>query len=1088
MNGIVLRWGVPALVTVVGGTSLAISATSSTINADLTARATSSLAAQTSNWARVSFDGRDAVLSGTAMDQKLIDDAIARVAAIHGVRSVSSTAVLAEHVSPFPFSASIEDGAVKLSGGVPDESAHAQIALATASADDSLRILSGAPPREQWEAAVHYGLQYLEQFDSGTVTLSDLTLSISGRAKSAEAFDSLALLAEAPLPEGVELESRTITPAVAAPFEWKAEFDGNSVRVSGFSPREGFADELREAGVDGRPVSTSLVLASGAPEGFEERAHLLLQNLVRLESGSADISDATATLTGSPADDATAESIRLAMTPAGVTVDLDPPRVEGYEFTATRSGAEIVLDGFVPDGPTRDRLDALDNVDASGLDLARGAPERFDSAIEFGLEILGHLSEGRFSLHDTTLSIEGRATTVADFTAVETTLALGAPQGLLLSTAEVKPPLASPFTWSAQKAADGRVRMSGYVPSQLTRNALQEAAVGLGEDATTLADGNPPEFEQQAVAALGVLPLLKSGAIEYDGSRWLMTGAVDTAEQGAAADKAFAATGLNDAGWTFKVDVPEAAPAALPVADPYVWHAAKAADGKITLEGFVPTEGMKKILVGRAGEGAVDNSALGTGQPETFVPAALAGIDALAALDEGAVDFDGTSWSLSGKVKTAEDRLAVEASLKAATDASGWTLAIQALDAAPVIAPYRWVATKTVDGRVALSGYVTSADMKEFVAVRAGNVSTDTTEIASGEPAGFAGNVLAGLEALGHLSTGTVKFEENTWTLAGTPQTAADADLAVAALSTASDAGADWRKDIAAPTGAVAPEPVETAVTEPASPGVPAEAPPAETDVANVPDEAVAPPTEPTPVVHDFTFSATKPLGGEIVLDGAMPADSARKYFAVVAGNVPTDNVTISSDLPADFITNIDAGIRLLGSLDSGEFGLEGTTYHFTGRVESDARRTEVMQQLAALPAAANWQTDVTLLAPLDVCRQKVAAFATRNAILFQSGSTKIADDSLPAVDELAADLAICPDAAINVEGHTDADGEDDANLALSVARAEAVVEALIERGIAFQRLYAVGYGESLPIADNDTAAGKKANRRIAFSFLDDAQ
>jgi outer membrane protein OmpA-like peptidoglycan-associated protein len=498
---------------------------------------------------------------------------------------------------------------------------------------------------------------------------------------------------------------------------------------------------------------------------------------------------------------------------------------------------------------------------------------------------------------------------------------------------------------------------------------------------------------------------------------------------------------------------------------------------------------MKKILVARAGQGAVDNTALGTGQPESFVSGALAGIDALAALEEGTLDFNGTAWSLSGKTRTAEDRLAVEASLKVATDSSGWALAIQALDAAPVVAPYRWVATKTVDGRVALSGYVTSADMKDFVAVRAGTISTDTTEIASGEPPGFAGNVLAGLEALNHLAVGTVKFEDNTWTLAGTPQTAAEADLAVAALANASDAAA-WRKEIGAPTGPVEPEPApaDTAVTEPNAPGVPAETPPAETDVASVPDAAVTPPAEPTPVVRNFTFSASKPLGGSIVLDGAMPADNARKYFGVVAGDVPTDNVTISSSLPADFITNADAGIRLLASLDSGEFGLEGTTYYFTGRVESDARRQEVMQQLASLPAAANWQTDLTLLAPLDVCRQKVAAFATRNAILFQSGSTRIADESLGAVDELAADLAICPDAAVNVEGHTDADGEDDANLALSVARAEAVVDALIERGIAFQRLYAVGYGESLPIADNDSAAGKKANRRIAFSFLDDAQ
>ena len=57
--------------------------------------------------------------------------------------------------------------------------------------------------------------------------------------------------------------------------------------------------------------------------------------------------------------------------------------------------------------------------------------------------------------------------------------------------------------------------------------------------------------------------------------------------------------------------------------------------------------------------------------------------------------------------------------------------------------------------------------------------------------------------------------------------------------------------------------------------------------------------------------------------------------------------------------------------------------------------------------------------------------------------------------------------------------------MALSVARAEAVVDELIARGVGFDRLYAVGYGESLPVADNATSAGKQANRRIAFTLVE---
>ena len=51
---------------------------------------------------------------------------------------------------------------------------------------------------------------------------------------------------------------------------------------------------------------------------------------------------------------------------------------------------------------------------------------------------------------------------------------------------------------------------------------------------------------------------------------------------------------------------------------------------------------------------------------------------------------------------------------------------------------------------------------------------------------------------------------------------------------------------------------------------------------------------------------------------------------------------------------------------------------------------------------------------------------------------------------------------------------------------AEAVVDALILRGIGPERLYAIGYGESLPIASNETRAGKQANRRIVFTLADE--
>jgi outer membrane protein OmpA-like peptidoglycan-associated protein len=76
----------------------------------------------------------------------------------------------------------------------------------------------------------------------------------------------------------------------------------------------------------------------------------------------------------------------------------------------------------------------------------------------------------------------------------------------------------------------------------------------------------------------------------------------------------------------------------------------------------------------------------------------------------------------------------------------------------------------------------------------------------------------------------------------------------------------------------------------------------------------------------------------------------------------------------------------------------------------------------------------------------------------------------------------------VQVEGHTDDKGNDEKNLTLSQKRAEAVVEFLVEQGIAPERLVPLGFGETQPIDTNDTAAGRQKNRRVEFNILDATQ
>lgn len=104
--------------------------------------------------------------------------------------------------------------------------------------------------------------------------------------------------------------------------------------------------------------------------------------------------------------------------------------------------------------------------------------------------------------------------------------------------------------------------------------------------------------------------------------------------------------------------------------------------------------------------------------------------------------------------------------------------------------------------------------------------------------------------------------------------------------------------------------------------------------------------------------------------------------------------------------------------------------------------------------------------------------------LYFDFGSAELRDESAPTLDAVSAMLRADPALRLGVEGHTDAVGNDAANVGLSRERAEAVVQALVRRGIAPQRLEARGWGAAQPVADNDTPSGRARNRRVAIVKL----
>jgi OOP family OmpA-OmpF porin len=101
--------------------------------------------------------------------------------------------------------------------------------------------------------------------------------------------------------------------------------------------------------------------------------------------------------------------------------------------------------------------------------------------------------------------------------------------------------------------------------------------------------------------------------------------------------------------------------------------------------------------------------------------------------------------------------------------------------------------------------------------------------------------------------------------------------------------------------------------------------------------------------------------------------------------------------------------------------------------------------------------------------------------IKFDVNKSTIKAESIGTINYVVTMLNENPGLRFTVEGHTDSDGDENHNLKLSEARAKAVMEKLIELGIAKDRLAFKGHGESKPMAGNDTPEGKAQNRRVEF-------
>lgn len=251
--------------------------------------------------------------------------------------------------------------------------------------------------------------------------------------------------------------------------------------------------------------------------------------------------------------------------------------------------------------------------------------------------------------------------------------------------------------------------------------------------------------------------------------------------------------------------------------------------------------------------------------------------------------------------------------------------------------------------------------------------------------------------------------------------------------------------------------------------------------------------------VQPAEFTATRSPEGQVQLRGRLGDEATRaaveSYAAAAFGVANVYPATrLDDDVPPGWPTRVLAGLESLSYLAQGSVVVTETDVQVAGQTGSKTARADIARLLASkLASGAKFDLDVTYSEALDPlaalptaeeCVEMINAAGNRRKITFAPSSSEIEDDALETIDAIAEILRDCQTVQIEISGHTDSQGREVMNEQLSQARADAVLNAIMARRVLTSNLTAKGYGESQPIADNDSEAGREANRRIEFRLV----
>ena len=247
-------------------------------------------------------------------------------------------------------------------------------------------------------------------------------------------------------------------------------------------------------------------------------------------------------------------------------------------------------------------------------------------------------------------------------------------------------------------------------------------------------------------------------------------------------------------------------------------------------------------------------------------------------------------------------------------------------------------------------------------------------------------------------------------------------------------------------------------------------------------------------VLQGAAFAQTTPASakpaeelGKVVVSGTVPDEAARaailgRLRELYGAQSVVDRLEVGGVVPPPNWSENMAKILTpnLKQVRKGQLQVNGTRIAIQGSVGNEAARQQVV---SAMATALNptYTIDNALVATGGEAQGLLDKTLSNRVVEFESGSATLTPVGRAILDEMTAAIKQIGSPKIQLIGHTDSQGNRQANVALSLARAGTVRNYLVEKGIPADTLSAAGSGPDQPVASNDTLEGRAKNRRIEF-------